>query len=70
MMIIILGAAFYTYIIGTIANIFASQGTKESLTTYKKCMLDEFCRLTNIDNNIKNNIKFCLQYRGNKSLFT
>ena len=70
MLLMVLATAVYTYAIGSIANIFASQGTKESLTTYKKTILDEFCRLTHIDKDIKDKIKLCLQYKDNKSLFT
>ena len=53
MIVIVLGAAFYSYIVGSIANIFASQGTKDSYITYKKTIMDEFCKQTNIEKSIK-----------------
>ena len=43
MFVIVIGAGFYSFIVGSIANIFASQGTKDSYITYKKTIMDEFC---------------------------
>jgi hypothetical protein len=44
MLVIVLGAGFYSYIVGSIANIFASKGTKDSYIMYKKTIMDEFCK--------------------------
>jgi hypothetical protein len=56
MFVVVLGAGFYSYIVGSIANIFASQGTKDSYITYKKTIMDEFCRQANIDKQIKTKV--------------
>lgn len=69
MIVIVLGAAFYSYIVGSIANIFASQGTKDSYITYKKTIMDEFCKQTNIEKSIKQKVQLCLQYNAEKSLY-
>ena len=69
MCVIVWGAASYSYIVGSIANIFASQGTKDSYITYKKTIMDEFCKQTNITKAIKQKVQICLQYNAEKSLF-
>ena len=66
----IFGAGFYSFTVGSLANILASLDTKHAHLINKITLTDEFCHEAGLSREIRDKIRKALEYASMKNIFS
>lgn len=68
--LIVIGAGFYSFTIGSISNLLVNLDTRRSHLQNKITIMDEFCNEAKLNNTIKLSLRKALAYISIKSIFS